>query len=254
MSKIESDSEWILPNNLKAVEGREKNKGISEVDVKSDFGSYRMLLAGAKTEDSLIGQHNCIGIRAQVYSQILVATVKIPSTRSFALADVGCGAGFVTAAIHERYPKAQIHGFDIAEDAIAYANKAFAPIEFFVQPINGNEPLKQKYDLVHAMEFYPFTRTNSLEIHLSYINGLANSLRPGGTLVITAANTEKCINNNLSEIQNQLSSTLDIQIVQQPSYQIFRYIPVLPLANMLTAIVNKILGRPGSRIWLIKNK
>lgn len=83
-----------------------------------------------------------------------------PST----ICDVGCGAGGVLAALKERYPTAELTGFDISPAAIRLANQQHSDIQFIEGRVVGRYSLMLVMDVIeHTEDCFGFT--NGLRPH-----------------------------------------------------------------------------------------
>ena len=98
--------------------------------------------------------------------------------------DVGCGVGFTTHELGNYYSNSMIVGVDISSDGISYAKKNFKHEKFICQGIDPKDPPLGEYDLIFCFEFYPFTRTNSLETHKDYLIYFLSQLKKDGKLMV----------------------------------------------------------------------
>jgi 2-polyprenyl-3-methyl-5-hydroxy-6-metoxy-1,4-benzoquinol methylase len=85
------------------------------------------------------------------------------------ICDVGCGVGGVLAALRDRYPAADLVGFDVSATAIELARQRHPEIRFRVGEVEG------RYDLILVMDV--------LE-HIEDCFGFARKLRPHADLVL----------------------------------------------------------------------
>jgi ubiquinone/menaquinone biosynthesis C-methylase UbiE len=65
--------------------------------------------------------------------------------------EVGCGTGFVVAAIAEHYPGARVHGSEIFLAGLAFAKQRAPAVEFF-QMDGRRIPFRNEFDLVGAFD------------------------------------------------------------------------------------------------------
>ena len=125
---IEKDSEWILPENLRKQEERERKEvDNGTFDGRGDFGSYYAYFKGinldfikphAFSEDS----------RALKYVKNLQAFV---NSKGFSfkgeILDVGCAIWTVTNSMNQlsKGEWGVTHGIDISEDGIGVAKQKY---------------------------------------------------------------------------------------------------------------------------------
>ncbi|MEI6070659.1 MAG: class I SAM-dependent methyltransferase [Verrucomicrobiae bacterium] len=64
------------------------------------------------------------------------------------IAEVGCGLGFFADLLSQRFPQAEVTGFDISDTAILKAGQFFPHIKFEVMDITGKTQSVDTYDLV----------------------------------------------------------------------------------------------------------
>jgi SAM-dependent methyltransferase len=82
------------------------------------------------------------------------------------LADVGCGAGLVAELLAKKYPGAQVHGYDVSDDASGFWAKRSAPnLQYFH---TDYARAGKQYDLAtcldvfeHVEDYYGFIRNVS---------------------------------------------------------------------------------------------
>ncbi len=102
--------------------------------------------------------------------------------------EIGCGLGFVTKLLSDRYPFAIFHGLDISKTAIDKADKLFPDINFFVADIcskSFNTP--EKYDVVILSQLLWYV-LEKFPIVLSNCN---NIMKNNSNLIITQAFLKK---------------------------------------------------------------
>lgn len=232
---------WIVPAELQAAQERVRLADPENLDLTSDFGSYRALVSG-KTESG-IEMHNATGVVAEHYAAMLRQIAGMMRVHPASIVDIGCGAGFIAAEVGKAFPSAKIHGYDIASDAIAYATAAFPRITFEEKAVFAGTPLGKKFDLVYANEFYPFTRTDSLEIHLGTLEVLLDSLTEGGTLVLSMVDKPGSILMHEEAVRGRFGAKFAIHHILLPLKKIYSRLPVMGGAQFLTRIVNRLTNR-----------
>jgi SAM-dependent methyltransferase len=123
-------------------------------------GEYASLNPSWDTEDSLW--------KADLVADLLVRHRLQPRT----LAEIGCGAGAVLAALQPRMPSTELHGWDIAPDAArfwqAHAGIRFTQGDFLAQPAGPFDVLL----LLDVIE------------HVANPHDFASRLAPHGTHVV----------------------------------------------------------------------
>lgn len=247
--RLEKDSEWISPENLKQQEKTERNKPVSESNTDSDFWSYKLLLNN--TGNSNVESHNLIGMSARGHTAVLKKVLnQFGIINPGIIGDMGCGAGFITTEIKSRFPTSDVYGYDISVDAIQYAQKEFPKVTFNVMVIEPGISFPVKFDVIHANEFYPFTRTNSSDFWVSVLEMFLDNLNDGGLIVIGLAHTSKCILNHLDSLQQRLGKKT-VKILK-PVWKIYRLIPQMFVAGILTLVATKIFNTKMSYFVVIK--
>ena len=207
--------DWWNPENL--VKSELKYRASSDINVKNDFGSYKLMLETGDLDKSLIRSHN------EIFSKYRACGVKYLTgfTEPSNILDVGCGLGFTTNSLKAVFPGASVTGIDISVDAVAYATKTFKDCKFVSGAINPDFRILDSYfDLICAIEFYPFSRTVDLGVHITYLKFLIDHLSANGKLVIWQK-----WNNNIS-----LSINFDTIVVSLKEYNFECY--EVPLAKI----------------------
>ena len=152
-------------------------KKVSEDDI------YAGLLTGdharAATKTLLDADH------AFLYARNFCAHLhKLGIVRSGAVLDIGCGAGAVTASFFRLFG-GPVWGIDMSPAAIAYARNNFSGPNF----IHGSADNLNSIDdnslaLVHAREFYPFSRTSDTDLHMRFIVAARPKLKTDGLFCV----------------------------------------------------------------------
>jgi SAM-dependent methyltransferase len=195
------DDDWWKPRNLAESEAKHRNS--LDVDVRSDFGSYRVMVETDQPKKAQISQHNDMrpSYRTRLVKE-LIGPLQIGS-----ILDVGCGIGITTESLREVFKSTSVTGIDISRDAITYATSKHRECNFICDSI---DPESRKtygfFDLICAFEFYPFTRTSDFETHKSYIEYLVSFLKPEGRLVIWQRwDNQESLSTNFEKIQSELT-------------------------------------------------
>ena len=207
-----------------------------------DFGSYRKVLKGIDINETDLRMHNDLNSKNKI--RFIHKLISINKDKILDVLDVGCGMGFTTHELGKFYSKSVAVGVDISNDAISYAKKKFVSERFICQAVDPNNPHLGLWDLIFCFEFYPFSRTESLQIHKEYLRYFLTQLKNGGKLILHQKWGQKdSINReNISTIVRELSGyTFDISNV--PHYKIinvfkFNY-PSLLIDKFLRFLLNK---------------
>ncbi|MDB2676662.1 class I SAM-dependent methyltransferase [Amylibacter sp.] len=251
------NNDWWMPKNLKKLEKKYQEEiDLETIDVRNDFGSYKIMLAKNDPAKSLIHAHNDItpNYRVKIMKKIL------GDFNPQKIYDVGCGLGFTTDEISKEYPFAEVIGMDISKDAVAYGKKNFPNCQFLaeaVDPENGKQFLGA--DLICAFEFYPFTRTNNFIDHRQYISYLTDEISENGKLVIFQYwDNSESLSENYKDIVSSFTH-LKFELYKMPIKKIGKFVPSMFFANLLSEIARLILrgviGRPiGKNKFLVISK
>lgn len=172
---------WFTPSALREQEARDISAvGAGTFDGKSDFGSYYAYSRGHHPE--WMRSRGIVGTwAARRFAADIRQLSGLP--KGATLCDLGCGLGVVTAA-WSRELGARATGVDISQTAVAYARHAHPGANFVEMGIEPDSVLPERYDVIHAKAFYPFTRTGDAEIHNGYLAFCARHLKPGGFLLV----------------------------------------------------------------------
>jgi trans-aconitate 2-methyltransferase len=92
--------------------------------------------------------------------------------------DLGCGAGNVTVAIHERWPNARITGIDNSAPMLAQASKLLPQLQWTLQRLDEWHP-DLPADLIYSNAAIQW-----LPNHEHLLPALINALAPGGVLAV----------------------------------------------------------------------
>lgn len=201
-----NDDYWFSPAKLKKL-GRDCELAGPETLVgNGDFSSYAKANRGGGLNKSGIENHNLVkpNFRVRMYFELLDRNAFLR------VADLGCGLGFTCAALAEIFCPESVTGYEVSLDAVQYCEKHWPKIKFIADAIIENDRLSEEYDLIIAQEFYPFTRTSDIDVHMGYINTILHSTVKGGVALIGfAESTDNSILNNAEEIEPALKN-LDV--------------------------------------------
>lgn len=247
---------WFLPENLKKTETVVRTTELSSLDPNSDFASYKIMLETGDINSSMISNHNDISpyekisiFKKHLYKKKLL---NIPYTR---ILNLGCGLGFETKAIADVFD-AETLGIDIAIDAIDFAKKKFEneEISFECLGVDENMRLQKKYDICFAIEFYPFSRTNNIEMHQKIVKAIFKNLTPNGILVIYQVwDNDHSIRNNIDAISNQVNKTAYVSGYMHKKVNTrlgdnFISVMVLKLIRRLSILLGKTPVKPAKMV------
>ena len=206
---MEKDSKWILPENLRKQEEREKDeveKGIC--DGGGDFGSYYAYRKGINF--GFIEPHAFSDDKkALVYTKNIQAYLNSVNLKlEGKILDVGCAIGTITNAIYilnKNVCGGGTNGIDISEDAILLAKQKYPNCKFYKQSADELDNFENGYfDIIHCREFYPFTRTNNEQYHMKYLDLFCKKLKPHGFVILEMCALDKGLCNTYMELDNQL--------------------------------------------------
>ena len=250
---LSDDDKWILAENLK----RQEKEAIAGVDKgedgsRGDFGSYYALLTGKNTEwvkAHAISDERYLASYARQFQRILREE---GATRgAIKLLDVGCGPGLLTATLSRSLPECRGRGIDISESAIQYGRRQYPDCRFDVVPVDGAMELGEKYDVVHAREFYPFTRTADLDFHRAYVEALARHVDKAGVLILTLLSAPKSLAGNAAALAPALEAAgmTPFRRVTVTSAKIPDWIPST-VARAATELMARGAGRGATHFYI----
>uniref|UniRef100_UPI004047863D methyltransferase domain-containing protein n=1 Tax=Polynucleobacter sp. TaxID=2029855 RepID=UPI004047863D len=234
---------WFSAEELKKESLKYEKMDPALILSDNDFSSYAKVSRGNGIKGSSIEKHNLINCdsRARLYFELL------GRKRFSNIADIGCGIGLITIALSKIFNADKVAGFDISQDAINFAKQNSSQREeYFVKKVEPNTPLGGSYELVVAQEFYPFTRTKDLRIHMGYIESLMLSLSsPKGVLLIGLSNgTSESILNNIEEIAikvQEMGANLSMHYL--PHEKLFNITRIYWLSKIMTRFVNLLIKK-----------
>tara|TARA_B100000315_G_C14493039_1_gene548545 strand:- start:133 stop:864 length:732 start_codon:yes stop_codon:yes gene_type:complete len=144
---------------------------------------------------------------AFLYAQNLCQHLqRLKMSREGGLLDIGCGAGAITAGFYRLFPN-PVYGIDMSPAAIMYAKKNFAGPEFIWGSADQLDTIENgSLAVVHAREFYPYSRTRDAVLHMRFLNAARPKLMTNGLFCVVQIRDPKVKNglhSNLREIQAQ---------------------------------------------------
>lgn len=97
--------------------------------------------------------------------------------------DMGCGPGVITAMLGTSLGR-QAWGIDMSPSAIAYGSRMFPDVKLASGSADDLAAIADgSLALAHAREFYPFTRSDDVGLHLRFIEAARPKLKAGGLFV-----------------------------------------------------------------------
>lgn len=234
---------WYLPENLEAQEEREIAAAArGSINPDNDFPSYYAYLKGINKDH--IKKHILFGgVQAAAYAQVLERAL---SRKGLALRgnvlDLGCAIGTITEALRALHASNQATGIDISQSAIAAAKIENPRCAFLRQSADNLDAVPDaSVDVIHAREFYPFTRTSDQEYQLKYLRLFHGKLKPGGLVVLQSRELPHGIEVTISQRKPEIAAMgFNIVGVEQimgfKSARLYRLIPLTPVYLLLTTL------------------
>lgn len=156
-------------------------------DVATRTGVYSAYSGYADGSDpDAIGAHAIVDDDyARLYAGNLAAHLRrLALPEHGAVLDIGCGPGTVTAAL-ARALDAPTHGIDIDPTIVAAATRRYPQCTFAAGSADDLAGFPDRaLRLVHAREFYPYSRIAVPELHLRFLAAAAPKLVDGGLFAV----------------------------------------------------------------------
>ena len=248
-----NNKDWWKVDNLKKSEDRIRNiDNFDNSEDHGDFGSYKKILNGASLENTSLATHNDLSSKNKIiYIDKLIKTNK---NKRLQILDAGCGAGFTANELSIFYNNSNVVGVDISTDGIKYAQKNFSNVKFICQGIDPkNQPIGE-FDLIYCFEFYPFTRTNSLEDHKEYLIYFLSQLKKNGKLILHQRWENKdSISSNIDLIEKELIK-YQFTINRVPHASIISLFKFRNISLFLDIIIRLILRKDHMKTIIISKK
>lgn len=231
-----SDPEWWRPERLARLEAEFRRRPTEDRD--NDFGSYHVVASGGDVSRSALHLHNDLDPGPKVSAIRRCIELGAPQT----ILDVGCGAGFTTAALAAEFPDASVLGVDLAHDAIRFAERTHSRASFAVATIAPDADPLGIFDLIWCIEFYPFTRTDDVASQVGFIRHLASQLASNGRLLIVmtwrGARSLASVYDQVRKVCPEL--TFERRTVPHP--RLVDRLP-LPVARVASRVLTRVTGR-----------
>ena len=232
-------TDWWRPQNLSSSESiTQQVNDLDLLNTRGDFGSYKIMLKTNDISKSKILNHNDLTPKYRVLAIKKILEDFIPEK----IIDVGCGLGYTTKELKIAYPDTKVTGIDISRDAVDYAKKRFVSCAFIADAIDPENTLQLfDGDLICAFEFYPFTRTKSLQDHISYISHLTKDFKSGNILIIFQLwDNDESLSVNY-ELLVKHFSVLHFELYSMPIRKIGNIIHNRKVANIFSSIARPLL-------------
>lgn len=204
---IEKESEWILPENLKKQEERERKAVENGIfDGGGDFGSYYAYFKGINYDfikpHAVSDDQTAFKYAEHITFLLEKHNLKLEGN----VIDIGCAIGTITNGISQFNKNGKTYGLDISEDSIQVAKKKYPNCIFSCQSADNLNNFDNEYfDVIHAKEFYPFTRTNDIQYHFKYLKLFGSKLKPRGFVVLQMVALDKGFCNTYKKLSQELS-------------------------------------------------
>ena len=238
--------EWFDPEALDTQQSSTYSTHADDQRIGGDFGSYAIANRGGGLAASGVESHNLVygNHRVAQYATVL-------GNRTFnRIADIGCGLGITTNALAQRYPRAEVIGLEVSQDAIEFAQKNFHGPQFVRTAITPATRLPGSFDLILCQEFYPFTRTSRPETHRAYAEHFLQHLLPGGVLLIELSERDR----EQSILVTIGGFDFDYEVRSLPFDRVYRHLPVFLPALMASRILAAALSRATNKCILIHGR
>lgn len=230
------------PAILKEQDAEARISNPESISVRSDFGSYARANRGRGLTDSGIEHHNLITAtnRACIYRDA------IGSMEVRTIADLGCGLGFTSSALAEVFVNSSVTGYEISQDACEFARRNWPDLRFIQGAVSPNASLGDRYDLVIAQEFYPFTRTDDPDIHAQFIHTIAESLTDQGIALITLTegSPESVLDNAVYLARILAPVGIAVSVFSLPFDRVYAKLPIYSLAKLASCFLGFLLKKP----------
>ena len=250
LGKDSLSSDWWSVKNLKKMESKSLGvEDLDELEAYGDFGSYRRVLLGDDIKRSMLASHNSLESRYTVLYCHRLLKVSVDNISS--ILDVGCGMGYTANELTKLYTNAKVVAVDISSDAIKYGQKNFPRVDFVCQAVDPEGSTIGDFDFIYAIEFYPFTRTGDLNVHVKYVRYLLSQLNAGGSLVIQLLwGQSESVFSTLSVLEKEFPD-FKFELHTVPSEKIMKIFKVDSLSFLVDSLARLILKRKPKKAIII---
>lgn len=200
------EERWILPDKLIERENRTieivDHGKINSRDHVAAYYAYKLGIDKNAIKNHAFSEE---GMSKKYVAILNGFLAKNNVNLSGAVLDVGCGVGSITNAIREYNLNGRTIGIDICKSAIDVAKDKYNKCEFYCESADSLERFEDNYfDIIHAKEFYPFTRTNDVDFHFRFLKPFYRKLKPNGALILQMVDLEKGFRNTFSKRKKDL--------------------------------------------------
>lgn len=159
--------------------GRYKNFSLSESGWMGAGEGYNANLYRCKRQ-ALLRALRQLGVSADTSPSVL---------------DAGCGQGFFAGVWAQEFPRASYTGVDICEKVVAHLRAERPGVDFFAGDLaEWRHPAGRKFDVIHSFEVLHLLLSDAA-VERAVLN-LADHLKPGGHLLVTAVMPETDVEPN----------------------------------------------------------
>lgn len=110
-----------------------------------------------------------------------ISDLRMPASGD--ILDMGCGPGMIPAMLGREFGR-QAWGIDMSPSAIAYGSRIFPHVRLSCGSADELGAIADgSLALAHAREFYPFTRSDDVSLHLRFIKAARPKLRADGLFI-----------------------------------------------------------------------
>ena len=205
---VEKEQEWILPDNLR----RQEAEARATMDAGGrggggHCGAYYAYRLG--TDTKAVEAHGVIDDDyAKAYVENVAALLgSVGLDLRGAVLDAGCGIGTVTSALARVNPDGETLGMEIAADAVAVARAAYPALTFHESSADELHAIPDvSLDVVHAREFYPFTRSSDADYHMHFFDAFQPKLKQGGLVVAQSITVPRGLCHTFSGLRARLAA------------------------------------------------
>lgn len=242
---------WFDPEFLEASQKETAQMPTEQLNVENDFGSYAMVRRTSSLAGSKIKRHNDINPKYRItYLKSLLPRNIKPKN----ITDMGCGLGITANELHKQFPDAKIFGYDVSKDAIQYAEKNFKGIAFSRKTINKDTIFENKFGIIFALEFYPFTRTLDIVFQKNILDLFMDSLLPDGIIVIHhRRNCTMNVERNLDKLSDFFKD-YDLSEHLSPNSKIYFFLRNKYISNLISQLLEKIFKKNLSQTTILIKK
>tara|TARA_X000000368_G_C22987622_1_gene692877 strand:- start:392 stop:1147 length:756 start_codon:yes stop_codon:yes gene_type:complete len=245
---------WYYPENLAKIEKNERENE-NNIDLDTDYGSYKVMLKTGDKNLSKISNHNDVNPQKKISILQSITKKLFPNSKVNKLFNLGCGLGYETKALSEVY-NCNVSGIDLSVEGIEFAKKynSNSKTTYINKVVDKNFLLSDKFNICYAIEFYPFSRSNDLDFQIEIIEAIFNNLKKNGLIIIYQLDwiKEKSVTENIKKITDYLN--IDSKVISNFHPKVYNLIPSLQVTNIIISILSKVFKKTFGKtiIYLIK--